>query len=191
MPATVGIILLSHPIIHIIYERGEFTALDTTKTAEAISAFALGLPAFVLAKIIIPIFYANGDTKTPLKITVLTLIANVVLNIILMQWFAHVGIALGTAIAAWFNIWVSYKYAKKFGKLHLNRSLKSYSLKILLCSAIMVVVVLLLKYYGGSYFYSSSMLVKAAYLGATVAAGGLTILVCAACLNLHKALISK
>lgn len=191
VPAALGIISLSHPIIHIIYERGEFTVLDTTKTAEAISAFALGLPAFVLSKIITPIFYANGDTKTPLKITIFTLISNVILNIILMQPFAHVGIALGTAIAAWFNIWLSYKYAKRLGKLHLDKSLKNYSLKILLCSAITTVMILLFKYYGSSYYYSASMLVKVGCLGATVAFGGFTILVAAIWLDLHKILLSK
>lgn len=191
VPAALGIILLSHPIIHIIYERGEFTAQDTIKTAEAISAFAIGLPAFVLAKIITPIFYANGDTKTPLKITVLTLVANVVFNIILMEPFEHVGIALGTAIAAWFNIWLSYKYIKKFDKLHLDQSLKNYSLKILLSSTIMSLIILLVKYYGDAYFYSTSGLTKVAYLGMTVAIGGLTILITAICLGIHKILLSK
>ncbi|CAG2172373.1 unnamed protein product [Oppiella nova] len=113
LPAAFGIIALADPIIHIIYERGEFSLEDRVKTAEAISAFAIGLPAFILIKILTPIFYANQDTKTPLKITIYSLIINTLLNIILMIKFSHVGIALGSSIAAWYNAFLLYKYTKK------------------------------------------------------------------------------
>jgi len=191
LPAAAGIIILSHPIIHIIFERGQFGAADTIKTAEAISAFAFGLPAFVLAKIITPIFYANGDTKTPLKITVLTLMANIIFNIILLKPFAHVGIALGTSIASWFNVWLLYRYAVKAGKLQLDESLKDYTLKILLSSGLMSLIIFTAKVYGNSYFYSSSTFVKVSYLSASIAAGGGTILVVVVALGLHKILLAK
>ena len=64
IPAMFGLLTLSQPIIHLIYERGEFTSGDTILTSNALAAFAFGLPAFVLAKILTPIFYANLDTKT-------------------------------------------------------------------------------------------------------------------------------
>lgn len=191
LPAALGIVILSHPIIHIIYERGQFTPQDTIKTAQAISAFALGLPAFVLAKIITPIFYANGDTKTPLKITILTLIANIIFNIALMKPLQHVGIAFGTSMAAWLNVWLLHRYAKRFGTLQLDKSLVNYSFKILVSSFAMSLVILLIRDYGDAYYYSTSTLIKVGYLGASVAAGGSVIFLATIALGMHKILLSK
>ena len=68
IPAMIGLFILSRPIIHLIYERGSFSMEDTNRTASALSAFSLGLPAFVMVKIFTSSFYANDDTKTPMKI---------------------------------------------------------------------------------------------------------------------------
>ncbi|MCC8418462.1 MAG: murein biosynthesis integral membrane protein MurJ, partial [Rickettsia endosymbiont of Glossina mortisans submortisans] len=154
LPATFGIIILSHPIINIIYERGVFTPQDTTNTAEAISAFALGLPAFILAKILTPIFYANGDTKTPLKITLFSIIINTGMNLLLMDSLKHIGIAVGTSIAAWYNLGLLYSYTTKQNKLHIEAGIKLFCGKILLCCIIMSIIIALIKYYYLEYFYS-------------------------------------
>ncbi len=172
IPAMCGIIALAHPIIHIIYERGAFTAIDTAKTADAIAAFALGLPAFILVKALTPIFYAKQDTKTPFKITIYSLIVNTVLNIILMQFFSHVGIALGSSIAGWFNLWLIHRFAKRQGHFSLTPSLLIFLIKILFSCLVMVGIIAIIKYYHGDYFYSQSLIVKAASLGGTISTGG-------------------
>ncbi|MCC8417907.1 MAG: murein biosynthesis integral membrane protein MurJ [Rickettsia endosymbiont of Bryobia graminum] len=171
LPSAFGIIILSEPIIHIIYERGAFTPEDTVKTAQAISAFALGIPAFVLAKILTPIFYANHDTKTPLKITVYSLLANTILNIILMIPFGHIGIALGSSIAAWYNVWLLYIYTKKHGHFAIDSKLYLFCRKLLLSCTIMVVVILTIKYYCTPYYFSKFLLVKSSLLVMTILAG--------------------
>ncbi|MCC8369295.1 MAG: murein biosynthesis integral membrane protein MurJ [Rickettsia endosymbiont of Oxypoda opaca] len=171
LPATFGIIILSHPIIHVIYERGLFTPQDTIYTAEAISAFAFGLPAFILAKILTPIFYANGDTKTPLKITVCSLIVNTLLNIILMVPLKHIGIAVGTSIAAWYNLWLLYSYSKKQNKFYIESEVKIFCYKILANCLIMILVIWLIKSCYQEYFYSEYLLVKIFALGGTILAG--------------------
>ncbi|WP_410525683.1 murein biosynthesis integral membrane protein MurJ [Rickettsia felis] len=171
LPATFGIIILSHPIINIIYERGVFTSQDTTNTAEAISAFALGLPAFILAKILTPIFYANGDTKTPLKITLFSIIINTGMNLLLMDSLKHIGIAVGTSIAAWYNLGLLYSYTTKQNKLHIEAGIKLFCGKILLCCIIMSIIIALIKYYYLEYFYSEYLLIKVCMLGGTIAVG--------------------
>ena len=171
LPATFGIIILSHPIINIIYERGVFTPQDTTNTAEAISAFALGLPAFILAKILTPIFYANGDTKTPLKITLFSIIINTGMNLLLMDSLKHIGIAVGTSIAAWYNLGLLYSYTTKQNKLHIEAGIKLFCGKILLCCIIMSIIIALIKYYYLEYFYSEYLLIKVCMLGGTIAVG--------------------
>lgn len=190
IPSAIGIILLSQPIIHIIYERGAFTSLDTIKTANAISAFAFGLPAFILAKILTPIFYANQDTKTPLKITVHTLVANIVLNVILMIPFSHVGIALGTSIAAWYNVFLLFNYANKQKKLKLHKSLKSFGIKILLSCFVMSIVIFIIRDYYEIYFYSKNLFVKALTLGFTVTCASGAFFGTSLYFKLHKSLLS-
>ncbi|MFV9837757.1 MAG: murein biosynthesis integral membrane protein MurJ [Rickettsia aeschlimannii] len=171
LPATFGIIILSHPIINIIYERGVFTSQDTTNTAEAISAFALGLPAFILAKILTPIFYANGDTKTPLKITLFSIIINTGMNLLLMDSLKHIGIAVGTSIAAWYNLGLLYSYTTKQNKLHIEAGIKLFCGKILLCCTLMSIIIALMKHYYLEYFYSEYLLIKVCMLGSTITVG--------------------
>ncbi|ABY72866.1 virulence factor [Rickettsia rickettsii str. Arizona] len=171
LPATFGIIILSHPIINIIYERGVFTSQDTTNTAEAISAFALGLPAFILAKILTPIFYANGNTKTPLKITLFSIIINTGMNLLLMDSLKHIGIAVGTSIAAWYNLGLLYSYTTKQNKLHIEAGIKLFCGKILLCCILMSIIIALIKHYYLEYFYSEYLLIKVCMLGSTIAVG--------------------
>ncbi|MGX8188991.1 murein biosynthesis integral membrane protein MurJ [Rickettsia conorii] len=171
LPATFGIIILSHPIINIIYERGVFTSQDTTNTAKAISAFALGLPAFILAKILTPIFYANGDTKAPLKITLFSIIINTGMNLLLMDSLKHIGIAVGTSIAAWYNLGLLYSYTTKQNKLHIEAGIKLFCGKILLCCTLMSIIIALIKHYYLEYFYSEYLLIKVCMLGSTIAVG--------------------
>lgn len=108
-----GIISLAHPIMHIIYERGAFTPEDTIKTAETISIFALGLPAFITNKVITPVFYARLDTRTPLKITVITILSNIILNFLLIDRYQHLGIAIGTTLSSWINVALLIFYCRK------------------------------------------------------------------------------
>ena len=131
-PCAVAIIVLANPIIKLIYEHGAFTAEDTVRTAGAIAAFAIGLPAFILSKIFMPIFYANQDAKTPMKITIYTIILNIILNIIFMHPLEHVGIALGTSIAAWYNVFLFVRYARMHGYFHLTREIMIVCAKIML-----------------------------------------------------------
>ncbi|MDB2415232.1 murein biosynthesis integral membrane protein MurJ, partial [Rickettsiales bacterium] len=103
IPAAFALITISEPLIRIMFERGQFSALETTATAKALMAYSLGLPAFMLIKIFAPNFFARGDTKTPLKIAIICLFANVILSISLMQIIGHVGMAIATSLSSWLN----------------------------------------------------------------------------------------
>ncbi len=103
LPAAAALIVLAEPIIAVLFQRGAFTSGAVDATAAALGAYALGLPAYVLIKVLTPCFYARHDTATPVRIAVVCVIANTVAALILMQKFAHVGIAGATAISAWLN----------------------------------------------------------------------------------------
>jgi putative peptidoglycan lipid II flippase len=103
LPCAVGLAVLSLPIMQVLFERGAFTAADAAATAQVLAAYALGLPAYVLVKVLAPGFFARKDTRTPVKIAIVCLVANIVFILILLWPLAQVGIALATALAAWLN----------------------------------------------------------------------------------------
>jgi putative peptidoglycan lipid II flippase len=103
LPAAAALVVIPEPIVTVLFQRGAFDAAATRATAAALAAFAVGLPAYVLIKALIPGFYAREDTKTPVKIAIVAVVANVALALILMRFLAHAGIALATALTAWFN----------------------------------------------------------------------------------------
>jgi putative peptidoglycan lipid II flippase len=103
LPAAVALALLATPILATLFERGAFGAADTAATAAALSAYAAGLPAFVLVRVLAPAFFARHDTATPVKVAVAAMAVNLGLTLVLMQFLAHVGIALATTIAGWVN----------------------------------------------------------------------------------------
>ncbi len=103
VPASVGLILLSFPIINTLWERGEFLRSTTDGTQLALIYYSVGLCAFAGTKVMVSAFYSFQDTKTPMKIGIYSMILNVTLAIILMGPLKHGGIALATSISAIFN----------------------------------------------------------------------------------------
>jgi putative peptidoglycan lipid II flippase len=103
LPAATALAVLATPILAVLFQRGAFGAADTAATAAALSAYAAGLPAFVLVKVLAPAFFARHDTATPVKVAVAAVAANLGLTLVLMQFLAHVGIALATTAAGWIN----------------------------------------------------------------------------------------
>src|SRR5216683_5195957 len=103
MPAAAALAILATPILSVLFQRGAFGPADTAATATALAVYAAGLPAFVLIKVLAPAFFARQDTATPVKVAVAAMAVNLGLTLVLMQFLAHVGIALATTIAGWVN----------------------------------------------------------------------------------------
>jgi len=137
LPAAVGLIVLAYPIINLIYGHGHFTKMDVAATAPALAAFATGLPAYVLGKVFVTSFFARQDTKTPVKIAILCVATNLFLNLILMRFFAHVGMAIATSIAAWLNTGLLVLALRRRGLFSVSRHLRHLSLRLCLVCAMM------------------------------------------------------
>jgi len=101
LPAMLGLVLLSQPIVQLLFEHGAFGANDTAATAQALALLALGLPAQVLVKALSPAFFAREDTRTPLLATLAGLVVAVLAALLLQPRFGAAGIAGGIALAAW------------------------------------------------------------------------------------------
>lgn len=103
VPATVGLMVLATPIVRVIFERGAFTPEATIGTASALQFYAIGLLGYSVVRIASPTFYALGQNRTPVKVSIATVVVNASLNIALVRLLGYRGLALGTSIAAMFN----------------------------------------------------------------------------------------
>ncbi|MDX6765353.1 MAG: murein biosynthesis integral membrane protein MurJ [Candidatus Methylacidiphilales bacterium] len=106
LPASVGLILLAVPIIGLIYQRGAFTASDTLQTALALQAYAIGLAPYAAIKIVSPAFYALGLPRVPLRVSLVGIVLNLILNslfVFVLHW-GVAGLALSTALVALINL---------------------------------------------------------------------------------------
>ncbi len=114
-PATLGLLILSQPLITTLFFYGKFTAHDASMSSMSLMAYSFGLLGFILVKILAPAFYARKDMKTPVKVAVIALVTNTVLNLILIGPFAHVGLAAATTVSAFVNSGLLYWYLTKQG----------------------------------------------------------------------------
>jgi putative peptidoglycan lipid II flippase len=104
LPAAVALVVAALPIVDTLFNRGAFGAADARATALALAAYALGLPAYVLNKVLAPAFFARSDTATPVRVGIATVLLNIALSLILIGPLGHVGLALATALAAIANV---------------------------------------------------------------------------------------
>jgi putative peptidoglycan lipid II flippase len=103
VPATAGLVLLAAPIIRLIFEHGAFTPLDTIQTADALALYACGLFAYSAIKVMVPVFYAIGNTKYPVIGSFLGVAANILTITLVIDQLQHRGIALSTSCAMILN----------------------------------------------------------------------------------------
>ena len=104
IPAMTGLIILREPIVRLLFQRGAFDPATTRLTAEALLYYGLGLWAFSGVRIVVSTFYALQDTKTPVKMAVISLFVNIVLSLLLMRPMRHSGLALATSLASGVNL---------------------------------------------------------------------------------------
>lgn len=113
LPAMFAFLVTADELILTLFQRGQFDVTAARATAFALTAYAVGLPGYVLVKVLTPAFFARRDTRTPVLVGIVAVVANLILNLILMQFMAHAGLALATAIAAWLNVsllcWILYR----------------------------------------------------------------------------------
>lgn len=113
IPASLTMLLLSGPLIVTLFQYGKFTHYDVFMTQRSVIAYSIGLQAFMLAKVLSSAFYARQDVRTPVKISIISLVANMILNGALIWPLAHAGLALASSLASWINVvclwWLLYR----------------------------------------------------------------------------------
>ncbi|HPU51275.1 MAG TPA: murein biosynthesis integral membrane protein MurJ [Burkholderiaceae bacterium] len=103
VPCALGLALMAEPLTALIFHYGKFRAVDVQMTSRVIEAYALGLPGLIAVKVLAPGFFARQDVRTPVRIALLVLVVTQMLNLLMVPWLAHAGLALSTSLAALLN----------------------------------------------------------------------------------------
>ncbi|MEW6040307.1 MAG: murein biosynthesis integral membrane protein MurJ, partial [Elusimicrobiota bacterium] len=137
VPATVGLAMLAEPIVRVLFERGSFDKTATAFTSSALIFYCWGLVAFSTTKIIAAAFYSMKNTKIPVRTAVISMLVNVILNVILMKPMGVGGLALATTISSWLNTTILLvSLRNKIGLLGIRKIINS-SIKILISTGVM------------------------------------------------------
>ena len=170
LPATTALVLCGEPIAAALFGYGRYTAQDTHFTAQALAAFSIGLPSYILVKVLTPGYYARQDTRTPVRYATLSMVVNLVLNLALIVPLAHIGPPLATALASTVNVWMLYRTLVARGHFVADARLKRRAPRLALAALAMGLVLwltqgLLMPYVHGSW------LIRFAALAVLVSAG--------------------
>ena len=141
MPAAIALFIASGPIMCVLFERGAFTAADTQATAAMLSALALGLPAFVMIKVLHPSYFAREDTKTPMIYAGVAMASTVILSFVLFLAVGATGIAIASMLSGWINVGLLIATLKRRDVVKPDQTFRRRFAGICAASAVMGVVV--------------------------------------------------
>lgn len=140
IPAALGLAVLAEPMLTTLFQYKEFSDHDVMMAGRSLMAYALGLPAFIFIKVLASGFFSRQDTVTPVKIGVVAMLANVVLNLALVIPLAHAGLALATSLSAFINAGLLYYFLHKKGNYQPGGAWPVYLLKLAIAVAMMALV---------------------------------------------------
>jgi len=122
IPSAIGLFILAVPVVRVLFERGDFDPLDSQYTAYAVMAYTVGLFAYSTVKVYVPTFYALNDTRTPVRISIIAVVTNIIVNLslifLLPDDYRYVGLALGTSVSVILNSnLLAYSFRRRLGDL--------------------------------------------------------------------------
>ena len=171
-PLSVGLMVLSEPIVRLLFERGAFDARATQMTAVALLYYSLGIFAHAACVMLVRVYFAMQDTATPVKLGFCAVGLNIVLNLILVRSMAHGGLALATSIAALANcLLLAYCLRRRLGHLDGQRILCAAG-KFAIASLAMALAVYAAHGYSAAYFDSALLAHRLLQMGSLIALGG-------------------
>ena len=199
VPSACGLVVLGDPIISLIYQRGEFDSFDTNMTAWALAAYSLGLAGYAAIKVLSPAFYALDDAKTPMYISLASILVHVPASFGLMQLlstvgvsperpngYGHAGVALATSIVATVNfLALAYYMRGRISRLN-GREIAGALIKIVIASAAMSSVAYAAYYYLTEYFADKTLTIRLIEAFVPIGLAGVTFLIAAKLLRIGE-----
>jgi len=149
MPAAVGLFVLAGPVLTTIFFGGRFAAGDVEMASLSLMAYSFGLIGFILVKVLVPGYFARQDTKTPVKIGIIALITNMVLNVIfVVPWYRmgfagpHAGLAIATSLSAFLNAGLLYRGLRKEGVISPRAGWPRFIVQVAVACAVMAMLLI-------------------------------------------------
>jgi putative peptidoglycan lipid II flippase len=139
LPAGVVLAILSGPMLSTLFQHGRFDAHAVLMARQSLSAFAIGIAPFMLVKVLAAGFYAKQDMRTPVRIAVIAMIANIILNLALISPLAHAGIALATSISAIINTGFLFYFLRKKKFYQPRDGWKLFFIRLLISNAVLAI----------------------------------------------------
>ena len=137
IPAMAGLMVLSQPIVALLFMRGEFSQHDVLMVSYSLIAYSTGLLSYMLIKVLAPGYYARQDIKTPVRIGIIAMVANMAFNLMLAPFLSYVGLALATAMSASLNAFLLYRGLKATGVYQLTKTTLWFLAKLVIASSVM------------------------------------------------------
>jgi putative peptidoglycan lipid II flippase len=170
LPAGVAMLVAADPLIKTLFQNGNFDAADAETTAHVLMGYAIGVPAYVTAKVFSTAYYAKQDTKTPVKIAIVCALINIGLALALIKPFGVAGIAFGTGIVGWLQFFLLHRGLKDMESAQYDARFKRNLPRMALASCLMAAVLVIVAHLSGQY-YDGSKLEKIVALSVLVASG--------------------
>jgi len=186
VPATLGLVVLSDPIVRLLFERGHFLPADTAATAAALRFYAVGLAGYATARIVSPVFYAVGRTRVPVLVSTSTVALNVVANLVLVRVLGFGGLALGTSLAMMANGAVLLVLLRRHLDGLEERRLAITFVKILVASCVMAAASLAVSYLFTGITAGRSVVAQGIQVFAAIGAGVAVLIVAARVLRIRE-----
>ncbi len=199
IPSACGLVVLSDPIIGLLYQRGEFSSFDTDMTGWALAAYSIGLAGYAAIKVLSPSFYALDDAKTPMYVSLASIVIHVPTSFGMMLLFStigvtperpngygHIGAALATSVVALLTFLIlTYLMRRRIGRIN-GRDLIASLLKVSAASAVMSAVCYFAYHYLAGVFVEKGFVVRLAEAFIPISLGGVTFLVAAKLLRIGE-----
>ena len=184
LPSAAGLFYLSEPLIATIFGHGALTDQDVRMASLSLEAYSIGLVALMLVKVGTPAWFARHDTKTPLRFALVAVAVNIILNLLLIRFLAHVGLALATSIAAVVHAWLLFRGLGAQGLIRDVKALLWFGLRLLLATASMLLMLWWLRPEAG-YWFEAGVYERALQLAILVLVGAGTYFASAGILGLR------
>jgi len=153
LPASIALVILATPLLFTLFQYGKYSSGDVDMAGLSLQAYAFGLTAFMLIKVLVSGFFSRQDMKTPVRIGVIAMISNMVLNVVfvlplhILWQIGHVGLALATSASALLNAGLLFRTLRKQSIYRLSKGWNIFCLRIFLANLTMLAVLLLMRQY--------------------------------------------
>lgn len=142
LPAAAALIVIPAPIIQVLFERGAFSAADSAQTSFVLALYAIGLPSYIMIKVFSTAHWSREDTLTPVKIAVKATLLNIILSLAFIQIIGVAGIALGTGLTGWLQVYLHMRSLKTHSAAQFDERFKRVFIRLVFSTLVMSAVLL-------------------------------------------------